>query len=451
MSASALRNFTPHSAQLKVLNSTRRWVVVLAGVRGGKTYSCAAAFLTRIFRDMANGKANTAVPATGDRYRRPRLHYWVAAPTYDLLKEPRRYITQLLPEEWIEAFYEGRELWLKGGILIEFKSTDNAKALVSAGLNGMWCDEADRIDADAWRGQLRTRLSDKEGWCIFSSTPYAARAGFLFQDFIGLSADDKDKYGVDFISWRFIDNVYNSLAEWKHAKATIPERYFKREYEASLDAFVGLVYELNDDKHIIDVVPDKRAFRRVIAGVDWGWNDPGSIVVVGDTGSQLIVVDELKESHLQVIAQDPGERSWVSEAVRLKAKWNISQFVCDHEPAYVHAFIRAGLAANNAFKDIAAGIRRVSETMLSSAPQGQPGSVNYVPPTPGLVISKRCKHLIEEMRNLAWAVDKHGAMLEEPAPGNDHAADALRYAVMELRRYSDPGVKVPSSRAVQRA
>jgi phage terminase large subunit len=426
---------------------------VLAGVRGGKTYSCAAAFLLRIFKNVAQGRCNTKVPATGDRYRRPRYHAWVCAPTYDLLKEPRRYITQLLPEELIENFYEGRELWLKGGILIEFKSTDNAKALVSAGLNGMWCDEADRIDADAWRGQLRTRLSDKQGWCIFSSTPYAARAGFLFQDFIGLSQADKDEHDVDFISWRFIDNVFNSLSEWKHAKATIPERYFKREYEASLDAFVGLVYELDDAKHILDVAPtpgNRGAFRSVVAGVDWGWNDPGAIVVIGDTGKQLIVLDELKEPHLQVIAPNPGERSWISEFVRLQKKWNIERFACDHEPGFIHAMLRAGLPATNAHKDIKVGLRRVSEMMLVAAPVGSPGSVNYVPPTPGLVISRQCKGLIAELRNLAWDVDKHGNMLEEPAPGNDHLADALRYAVMDMRRFSDTGTRVASQAMVRR-
>jgi hypothetical protein len=438
-----LRNFTPHPSQLKVLNSSRRWVVVLAGVRGGKTYSCAAAFLLRIFADMARGRFNDKVPATGDRYRRPRYHAWICAPTYDLLKEPRRYITQLLPEALIENFYEGRELWLKGGILIEFKSTDNAKALVSAGLNGMWCDEADRIDADAWRGQLSTRLSDKQGWAIFSSTPYAARAGFLWQDFI--SRKDDVSLDIDFISWRFIDNVYNSLSEWKAAKARTPERYFKREYEASLDAFVGLVYELGD-QHVIDVVPDKRAFKSVVAGVDWGWNDPGAIVVIADTGKQLIVVDELKEPHLQVIAQSPGERCWVSEAVRLQQKWGVSKFVCDHEPGFVHAFQRAGLNAMNAHKDIALGIRRVSETMLSSAAQGAPGSVNYTPAVPGLVVARQCKQTIEEMRSLAWDVDKHGNMLEEPAPGNDHCSDAMRYAVVDLRRYTEPGVKAKPQR-----
>jgi phage terminase large subunit len=438
-----LRNFNPHPAQLKVLNSTARWLVVLAGVRGGKTYSCAAAFLLRIFKDLAQGRFNDKVPATGDRYRRPRYHAWVCAPTYDLLKEPRRYITQLLPPELIENFYEGRELWLKGGVLIEFKSTDNAKALVSAGLNGMWLDEADRIDADAWRGQLSTRLSDKKGWCLFSSTPYAARAGFLWQDFISRKNDAT--LDIDFQTWRFIDNVYNDLGEWRAAKARTPARYFKREYEASLDAFVGLVYELGDS-HVIDVAPDKRAYKSVVAGVDFGWNDPGAIVVVADTGKQLIVVDELKEPHLQVIAQNPGERCWVSEAVRLQQKWGISKFLCDHEPGFVHAFQRAGLSAMNAHKDIALGIRRVSETMLPNAAEGTPGSINYVAPSPGLVVSRHCKNLIEEMRSLAWNVDKHGNMLEEPAPGNDHLSDALRYAVVDLRRYTEPGTKVPPKR-----
>lgn len=438
-----LRNFNPHPAQLKVLNSTARWLVVLAGVRGGKTYSCAAAFLLRIFKDLAQGRFNDKVPATGDRYRRPRYHAWVCAPTYDLLKEPRRYITQLLPPELIENFYEGRELWLKGGVLIEFKSTDNAKALVSAGLNGMWLDEADRIDADAWRGQLSTRLSDKKGWCLFSSTPYAARAGFLWQDFISRKSDAT--LDIDFQTWRFIDNVYNDLGEWRAAKARTPARYFKREYEASLDAFVGLVYELGD-QHVIDVAPDKRAYKSVVAGVDFGWNDPGAIVVVADTGKQLIVVDELKEPHLQVIAQNPGERCWVSEAVRLQQKWGISKFLCDHEPGFVHAFQRAGLSAMNAHKDIALGIRRVSETMLPNAAEGTPGSINYVAPSPGLVVSRHCKNLIEEMRSLAWNVDKHGNMLEEPAPGNDHLSDALRYAVVDLRRYTEPGTKVPPKR-----
>lgn len=439
-----LTNAKWHPGQLKVLNSKARWVVLLAGVRGGKTYSSAAAFLHRIFRDVAQGKVND-VPATGSRYRRPRYHAWVCAPTYDLLKEPWRYIEQLLPRELIEESYAGRELWIKGGILIEFKSTENAKALVSAGLHGMWLDEADRIQADAWRGQLSTRLADKRGWCLFSSTPYAARNGFLWQDFLSRTPEEQSKLGIEFITWKFLDNSFNSIEEYKFRKASTPEKYFRREYEASLDAFVGLVFELRDH-HIVDIVPQPSAFKRVVAGVDWGWNAPGSIIVVGDTGDRLYVLDEHTESHLQVIAP-PGERSWISEALSLRQKWNISNFVADPSgPQNINAFQRAGLPTVGAFNEILPGLRRVDEQMMLRPGQGAIGSVNYTPPVPGLQLHRNCKQLIREMSTLAWAVDKNGVTEEEPEPGNDHCIDALRYAVMELRRYPHTGVKAPSKR-----
>lgn len=438
--------FEPHAGQIRVLSSRKRFVVILSGVRGGKSYTAAAAFLNRILEDVYHsGKANTKVPAEGSRHRRPRYHAWCVAPTYDLLKEPRRYILQLLEgTDLIEEFYEGRELWLKGGILIEFKSTDNAKALVSAGLSALWVDEADRVDSDAWRGQLRTRLSDRMGWAIFSSTPYAARNGYLYQDLISKKDDPSLRDEIDFITWKFIDNPTNPIGEYRFAKASIPPRYFKREYEACLDAFVGLVFELRDETHLIDIVPDKARFKNVIAGVDWGWNDPGAIVVVADTGRQLIVLDELRESHMQVIAP-PGERSWITEAIALREKWGIKTFVCDpSSPANINAFQRAGLSAIGAFNDITLGLRRIDEQMMV-----RPASPSE-PASPGLVIHRSCKQTITEMRNLAWDTDKHGTQLEEPEPGNDHCIDALRYAVVEHRRYPDTGAKVNRSTSLVR-
>ncbi len=410
MPTQMLAGFHPHAGQVRVLASKKRWTVVLAGVRGGKTYTCAAAFLNRILSDVANGKVNDA-PVSGSRHRRPRYHAWVCAPSYALLKEPRRYILQLCPESLVEQYYEATgELWLKGGILIEFKSTEDPRHLVSVGLQGMWIDEADRVNSDAWRGQLMTRLSDQ--------------AGYLWNDFIVRAEDDTAD--IEFITWQFLDNPINQLSEYRAAKALLPERYFKREYEASLDAFVGLVFSLKDSEHLIDIPPQRNAFRRVIAGVDWGWNDPGAIIVLGDTGEKLYALDELSESHLPVIAPS-GERSWVKEAVALQAKWKIDTFLCDpSSPAYIHAFQTAGLSAIGAHNDIRIGVRRVDEQMHGARLQ---------------IVRPNCQGLIKEMRNLQWATDKKsGATKEEPEPGNDHRIDALRYGVMELRRYPDVGI-----------
>lgn len=431
-----LQNFVPHAGQLRVLRSRKRWTVVLAGVRGGKTYTCAAAFLNRILEDVTLGRGSK-VKWDGTRHSRPAYHAWVCAPSYALLKEPKRYLLQLIPESLIakdqrtgRPMIYDNEIWLANGVLIELKSTDDPKHLVSVGLNALWIDEADRVAADAWRGQLMTRLSDHKGWALFSSTPYAARAGYLWLDFI--SRKDVEGSDIEFISWKFVDNPTNDLEELKTAKALLPDRYFKREYEANLDAFVGMVFSLKDSEHLVDIVPQRNAFRRVIAGVDWGWNDPGSIVVLGDTGRQIYVLDELCESHLPVISPQ-SERSWCTEAVALRAKWGIDTFYCDPSaPAYIHAFQQAGLAAIGAFNDITIGVRRIDEQMMGR----------------GLQIDRnKCPTLIKEMRNLQWAVDKKtNATKEEPEPGNDHCIDALRYGVMELRRYPDVGIKTAATR-----
>ncbi len=425
-----LQNFHPHPGQLKVLRSRKRWTVVLAGVRGGKTYTCAAAFLNRILEDVASGKGRKIV-WNGRRGARTPYHAWVCAPTFALTREPYKYLLELIPPSLIAKdpvsgrpmVYES-EIWLTCGVLIEFRSTDNPAHLVSVGLNALWIDEADRVSADAWRGQLRTRLSDNMGWALFSSTPYSARAGYLWTDFISQVGIIED---LNFITWRTADNPKVPLQEIKDAKATSPDRYFKREYEANLDAFVGMVFSLKDDEHLVDIVPARSAFKQVIAGVDWGWNDPGSIIIMGDTGRQIYVLDELTESHLPVISPQ-GERSWVTEASKLFQAYQVNTFLCDPSaPAYIHAFQSSGLPAIGAFNDITIGVRRIDEQMMGR----------------GLQIDRqKCPTLIKEMRNLQWAVDKKtNATKEEPEPGNDHCIDALRYGVMELRRYPDVGIK----------
>lgn len=47
-------------------------------------------------------------------------------------------------------------------------------------------------------------------------------------------------------------------------------------------------------------------------------------------------------------------------------------------------------------------------------------------------VTKRSVNLIKEYRNYLWTTDKSGKILNEPEPGNDHALDAVRYAVSSL-------------------
>lgn len=61
-----------------------------------------------------------------------------------------------------------------------------------------------------------------------------------------------------------------------------------------------------------------------------------------------------------------------------------------------------------------------------------PGSVNkgiqYVQDQK-ISVTKRSLNIIKEFRKYLWLVDKNGKSLNEPAPGNDHHMDGIRYAL----------------------
>jgi hypothetical protein len=425
--------YVPHHDQYLFHASGKRFLCAAAGARGGKTMCAAAEFARRIGADSNAGKGNK-VSGTG-RGRRPRLHYWVVAPTEALLAEPLRFLQAVIPPEAIEKAYgSDNMLWLHNDILIELKSADNPRHLVAAGLHGLWIDEAARVKPDAWSGQLRQRLSDHQGWALFSTTPLGRN--WLYEEIVSKSGVDPE---YETIQWTTADNPYVPLAEIDAAYRQLPRRYFAREYMASFEAFMGTVFdEWNEKIHVMSPAafdrefptngrPVSSIFKQVVAGVDWGWNAPGAIVVVGDLGNgRYIVLDESYEPQRILLDQHHAGTTWVREAQRLKAKWNIKMFYCDPSlQQNLDAFQSQNLPVTNADNEVSYGIRRCSEVM-------HPDSG-----TSRLRVLSTCKNLIRELRDYQWAQNRGSdSFTDRPAPGqSDHAIDAWRYALVEASRY----------------
>ena len=51
-----------------------------------------------------------------------------------------------------------------------------------------------------------------------------------------------------------------------------------------------------------------------------------------------------------------------------------------------------------------------------------------------LLITKSSVNLIKEIESYSWKTDLNGNILEEPVKFNDHALDALRYAVYSYKK-----------------
>ncbi|HJU21232.1 MAG TPA: terminase family protein [Casimicrobiaceae bacterium] len=425
-------DYLAHDGQARFHASGKRFLCAAAGARGGKTKAAAVEFIRRVANDVLSGKGNK-VAGIG-RKRRPRLHYWVVAPTEALLSEPLRYLFEGLPPSLIQGYFAtDNSLWLVGDVLIEFKSADNPLHLVSTGLHGIWIDEAARVKADAWLGQLRQRLSDHKGWALFSTTPLGRN--WLYDEIVLKSGLDPE---YETIKWTTAHNPIIPREEIAAAKRQLPKRYFEREYEASFDAFIGNVFdEWSEATHIVSEVqlareyglsaynPIRSILKNVVAGVDWGWNSPGAIVVVGQLGNQYLVLDESYAAN-RILSDSRLDHTWVTEARRLRNKWGIGMFYCDPEsPEHRETFARFGLPVRTADNDLVFGVRKCAELM------------HPIDGRPRLRVLDTCKNLIREIRNYQWAQNKKvDGFSDLPAPDqSDHAIDAMRYALMESSRY----------------
>ena len=413
-------------------------------------------FGRRIYLDHGAGKGRR-VAGYGKR-RSPALLYWIVSPTAALCKIPIRYLLDAIPRELIERVYESENLiWLKPDILVEFKSAERPDLLVAAEVDGMLVDEACRVKGTTWSSSLRSRLTSTRGWALFATSPLGrqnwvykelvAKAGTVVRWVDGELAIDHPDGGdmeIESISWPTVANPKPEIqADIEPARRQLPERYFKRDYLASWDSFTGTIYEtFNEKTHVVTegqlrfeyglgTRPIRSLFKRIIGAIDWGWTSPGCILVAGDTGRDIILLEEVYAPYKKVF--DPyANDTWIDEAKRLRLKWGVQMFYADPEdPRSIDDMQRSGVPITTANNEVNYGIRKTSEQMT------------LVNGKPRLRVMDTCKNFIREVKAYQWAENKAtkagGEFSEMPADGqSDHSLDCARYLVVELREYEQP-------------
>ena len=171
----------------------------------------------------------------------------------------------------------------------------------------------------------------------------------------------------------------------------------------------GVIWTLPEGQ--VRSLGDQR-FKTVVAGLDWGFVHAFACEVVGATGSgQLKVVDEL-------YVRGRTLPEIIPDLLRLRDEWGVSTFYGDpSEPAYIAECQQAGIPVLPATNDVLPGIDAVSAAIKD-----------------GMTVDPKCSGLLAEIPGYTWAPDRKGGLAEKPVEINDDACDALRYAVMALRR-----------------
>jgi phage terminase large subunit len=152
-------------------------------------------------------------------------------------------------------------------------------------------------------------------------------------------------------------------------------------------------------------------FDRVIAGVDWGFTNPASIVVLGvDGDDNAYALDEF-------YARRHTAHDMTTPAKELQGEYDIERFYCDpSEPEHIEVFNRAGLVAEAANNAVIPGIQEVQRRFKVKDDARA-----------SLYITSKCANVMSELESYIWDEAK-----DKPIKANDHSMDALRYGCMAL-------------------
>ena len=394
-------------AQGEVFNCDKRFRVLVAGRRFGKSYlSCI---------ELLRGAIN-----------RPGEAYFYCAPTYRMAKDIAwKELKRLVPKVWVQSKNEtDLRLELINGSTIELKGTENAMALRGRSLAGVVLDEAAFMDRDVWAEVIRPALADKQGWALFISTPDGTASWFYdMWCFCG------EREWEDWKRWSFTTIEGGNVApeEVEAARAQLDARTFRQEFEASFENLTGLVAVSFADENIDKSVEDLHLLP-LLLGLDFNV-DPMAGICAVKHDDMLYVFDE--------IMLTGGATTW-DFAEEVTRRYGVDRRVIACPDPTGNARKTSGVGSTDH-----SILRRSGFTVMSpKSPWKIRDKITAVNTAlydangdRRTLIHPRCKELIKSLRTLTYAPNTG---LPNKNLGVDHAFDAFGYLCLQQFNLAKP-------------
>lgn len=274
------------------------------------------------------------------------------------------------------------------GSYVEFFGADEPGRLRGPGRDILFINEANLIGFDSY-----TQLAIRTRQCIFVDFNPADEFSYVYD-----LADGPDA--------KFIHSTYrNNLANL--SKPQIDEIERLKDIDENLWKVFGLGLRGTSEATIYTHWKRAKALPlkgQLFCGQDYGYNVASALVMVEEYEGAIYVQELLYETKLTT--SDLIERYGKDH---LDLSKTIEIFSDAAEPKTIEEVFRAGYNALPADKAVLEGIRKI---------KGMP-----------LYIVEGSVNLEKEIKSYKWKVNKAGQTLDEPVKFNDHAMDAMRYAV----------------------
>ena len=369
----------------KIEKMPERIKVIQGGARAGKTIA-----ILIILCDLSFEVENKIISIVTDSY--PNLEKGAMRDWEKLLKatgRERYFKVNLSKHTWTN---------LCSGTVVEFFSCDSEDAL-GAGRDYLFVNEASRITKQTFE-QLALRTI-KDIWIDYNPThEFWAHTDLL-----------KRPKGVSFLKLTYLDNEAippTVLEELLAHRGDGTSNWWRVYGLGEVGSLEGNVYE---GWTPVENLPEGFILKRY--GVDFGFsNDPTAVVAVYEGEDHSVCLD-LRLYETKLLTPQLVEK--------LKALPD-GLFVCDNARPEIIAELQAN------------GVRAIG---CNKAPgekmNGKLYNIELVKRRKVLYI--RNEDLEREYLTYAWRVKKStGEALDEPMDGNDHAMDAIAYAVRDMER-----------------
>ena len=398
----------------------------------------------------------------------PGTNSWIVAPRYDQAKE-MDYLRQFFEMPEMRYYFERLRTftfnvkngdvrivleWSKpddpiqlGNSYVQVKSTQVEDSLLGEELDMVVVSEASRIPERIWREYLLQRLTTRKGIAVFPSTPRGVGNwyGKLVQ--LGESASERKAKRVESLCVTSVDNPIYDQSEADFARAHLSDEEYNEQVLGIPTNMSGAIYpSWTPEIHVKDFKeenwppPNSDCF----IGVDFGFSNPASVLwchkdhdniwyISREFYKRKQTIDDLAAA----IAEGCGwsvERGEFGRIGNIEEDDSVEAIFTDWEPRSVRELCELGISCQKVpSKDVDEGIRSVRKA-LAIREDGKAG----------LYVDSSCVNLIKELTMYRYAEDRtrtgNTPQTEKPVKRDDHAVDALRYAIHGSDRITGAGV-----------
>lgn len=368
---------------VEAFENKERYLMLLGGAGSGKSFFAAQKILYRMRTE------------TGHRFVVVRkIARTLRNSVYQQLKDVIHF------HGWQEEFkFSESRLEIEhkesGNTIITTGVDDPEKLKSLAQPTGIWIEEATELDARDYR-QLDLRLrgeTDNYLQIIFTFNP-VSKKNFIYKQFyardpiktfkVRTKHTDNTKIGPDY---------KDMLEEMKDLDPEYYKIYALAEWGENSNA---IIYNYK----IISKMPDK--LDEVLYGLDFGFNNPCALVRVAYYEKDIYLEEVFYRRKLTT-----------PQIIELMNTRQIQQtdyiYADSANPDKIKELQQAGFAVKPAEKNVFNGINKVKEYHIN--------------------VVQNSTNLLNELDNYVWKTDHDGNLLDDPEKHDDHACDAIRYAI----------------------